>query len=132
MLKKIILPTVLIFIAWTFMDFILHVIILKSQYETSLQLWRPMNEMKMGLMHFVTLITALGFVWIYAFLITEKTLAKGLKFGFWFGLTTGVSMGYGSYSVMPIPYLMALGWFLGTLVETMIAGSIVGRLIKST
>ena len=35
-------------------------------------------------------------------------------------------MGYGSYVVMPIPYSMALTWFLGSLVEAVVAGLIVG------
>lgn len=39
-------------------------------------------------------------------------------------------MGYGTYSFMPIPYLLALGWFLGTVVETTVAGALVGWIIK--
>ena len=35
-------------------------------------------------------------------------------------------MGYGTYSVMPIPYSMALTWFLGAVVEGAAAGLLVG------
>jgi hypothetical protein len=39
-------------------------------------------------------------------------------------------MGYGSYSVMPIPYHMALTWFLGSVVEASVGGMIAGLIIK--
>jgi len=46
------------------------------------------------------------------------------------GFGAGVAMGYGSYSVMPIPYHMALTWFLGTLAEALVAAVVVGLLVK--
>ncbi len=39
-------------------------------------------------------------------------------------------MGLGTYSVMPIPAVLALGWFLGTIVETMVGGLLAGWIVK--
>jgi hypothetical protein len=39
-------------------------------------------------------------------------------------------MGYGSYSVMPIPYKMAFIWFFGSVVETTSGGLLLGLIIK--
>jgi hypothetical protein len=39
-------------------------------------------------------------------------------------------MGYGSYSVMPIPYHMALTWFLGAVSEAMVGGVILGAIVR--
>ena len=39
-------------------------------------------------------------------------------------------MGYGSYSYMPIPYSLALGWFLASTVEGVAAGVVVGLIVK--
>lgn len=47
-----------------------------------------------------------------------------------FGLGAGVSMGYGSYSVMPIPYHMAFTWFLGSVVEATVGGLILGAIVR--
>jgi hypothetical protein len=38
-------------------------------------------------------------------------------------------MGYGSYSVMPIPYHMALTWFMGTVIEAAVGGVILGAIV---
>jgi hypothetical protein len=40
-----------------------------------------MNQMNVPLMHCVTLVTAGCFVLIYAFLVGEKSLASGIRFG---------------------------------------------------
>jgi len=129
MTKKIILATLAIFIAWSILDFILHGYILSSAYQATAYLWRPMSEMKNGLMYAVKLLSALVFVTIYARLIFPKNMNYAVSFGVLFGVGTGISMGYGTYSVMPIPYSMALGWFLGTLVNAILGGFILGWLV---
>ena len=129
-MKKIVLSVIAVFVAWSVLDFVIHGVILKSAYEATANLWRPMNEMKMKVMHMAVLITSFAFAWIYGRMISNKSIAAGLKFGLWWGLGAGVSMGYGTYSVMPIPYLMALIWFLGSLLEGAVAGLIVGGIVK--
>jgi hypothetical protein len=129
-MKRIILSVVAVFIAWSAMDFIMHGIILKSAYAATASLWRPMAEMKMGVMYVSVLIASIAFVLIFSQFFSKKGVGAGLKYGLCFGIATGVSMGYGSYSVMPIPYYMAFTWFLGSVIETAIGGLIAGAIIK--
>ncbi|MBM2835241.1 MAG: hypothetical protein HW406_2402 [Candidatus Brocadiaceae bacterium] len=131
MLKRTFLAVVVVFIAWSILDFIIHGLLLKSTYEATASLWRPMHEMNMTLMHFVTLVFTVCFVLIYGFLIGKKSLVSGIKFGVLFGLATGISMGFGSYSYMPIPLTLAWSWFFGSLIEAIAAGAIVGAIMKS-
>jgi hypothetical protein len=130
MLKKSILAALAVFMVWSALDFVIHGLILKSTYEATAQLWRPMTEMKMGVMHVAVLIAAVAFVSIYARLLARRGVGTGLQYGLWFGLATGVSMGYGTYSVMPIPYHMALTWFLGSLVQGAVGGVITGWIVR--
>jgi hypothetical protein len=129
-MKKTLLSVIAVFVAWSVLDFVIHGVILKSAYEATANLWRPMNEMKMNVMHMAVLIASISFAWIYVRMISNKSIATGLRYGLWWGLGAGVSMGYGTYSVMPIPYLMALTWFLGSLMEGAVAGLIVGGIAK--
>jgi hypothetical protein len=39
-------------------------------------------------------------------------------------------MGYGTYAFMPIPYMLALVWFLGTLVEYVAGALLAGVIIR--
>lgn len=130
MWKKSILAIVAVFIAWSILDYIIHPIILGESYRATAQLWRPMGEMKMGLMYFVSLIHASAFVVLYTLLVNPKSSINGLKYGALYGLGMGISMGYGMYSVMPLPYKIAFVWFWGILLEISVAGFLVGLIVK--
>ncbi len=130
MLKRILLATVAIFVAWEVLDFVIHGLILREAYAASPALWRPMADMKMGLMYIVGVVAAFCFAAIYGWLVRPKSLNAALKYGLLFGMGAGVSMGYGSYSVMPIPYVMAFTWFAGTIVEALVAGVLAGLIIR--
>jgi hypothetical protein len=130
MMKRIVLAVLAVFVAWSVMDIVIHGVILAASYKDTAQLWRPMEQMKMGLMRVVMVISASVFVCLYAFFVGEKTLAKGIAFGVVFGVGAGISMGYGTYAVMPITYKIAITWFLGTVAEATVAGLLVGAIVR--
>jgi hypothetical protein len=131
MAKRTIWAIVAVFLAWSIMDFILHGLFLRSTYEATANLWRPMAQMNMPLMYFVTFVFTVCFVLIYGLLVGQKSLASGIRFGALFGLATGITMGFGSYSYMPIPLTLAWSWFFGSWIEAITAGVIVGAIMKS-
>jgi hypothetical protein len=124
------LAVIAVFIAWSVMDFLIHGVILASSYAATPSLWRPMHEMKMAVMYLSVLITGLCFVLVYVLFFARRGVSIGLRYGLLFGMGAGVSMGYGSYSVMPIPYHMALTWFLGSVVEAAVGGVILGAIVR--
>jgi len=63
-------------------------------------------------------------------MVSVKSLTTGIRYGVFFGLAAGISMGLGSYSCMPIPLTLAWSWFLGMLVEAIVAGALVGAILK--
>ena len=129
-MKRIIIAILAVFGCWAALDFVIHGLILASTYAATPQLWRPMPEMKMGLMYFTVLVTAAVFVYIYARFITDKGIKNAVLYGLIFGIGSGISMGYGTYSVMPIPYAMAFVWFAGGVVEFTVAGLVAGLIVK--
>jgi hypothetical protein len=130
MIKRAVLAILVVFILWTMLDFVIHDVILGSAYQATAALWRPMEEMKMWLVYFSVLISSIVFVFIYARYFAKKGIGTGIQYGLLYGLAAGISMGYGTYAVMPIPYYMALTWFLGTVVETTLGGILTATIIK--
>ncbi|MCX6338647.1 MAG: hypothetical protein NTX71_01845 [Candidatus Aureabacteria bacterium] len=106
-------------LAWNILDEILHGVILCRDYQQTVALWRPFGEMKLGLIRLVELVAAITFVAIYA-----------LRYGLLYGIGAGVSMGYGSYAVMPITHEIACAWFAGSLVESIAGAILIGLIIK--
>jgi hypothetical protein len=129
MLKKTIWAIIAVFVVWSFLDFLIHGVLLKSSYQATANLWRPEDEMIMSVMSVVTLVFSACFVTLYSHLINPKTLAAGVKYGLIFGLATGASMGFGSYCYMPIPISLAISWFFASLIELTIAGVVVGLMV---
>ena len=131
MWKRILLAIVAVFVIWTALDFVIHNLILGPTYEATAKLWRPMDQMKMGLMQVVGIVGSCLFVLIYALLIRPKSLAAAVKYGLLFGLATGIPMGFGTYSYMDIPIHLAVVWAVGSLVKAVAgavaAGFIIGR-----
>jgi len=130
MAKKFILAVVAVFIAWSAMDFVIHGLILRSTYEATAHLWRPMDQINLVLIYMVTLVAAAAFAGLYAAVVTKKSLGTGLMYGFLYGIATGFPMGFGSYCYMPVPLYLAIVWFVGTLAETIVGGALVGAIIK--
>lgn len=124
------IATVLIFISWVISDFIFHEKLLKADYTATASLWRPVEQMNLPLMWGVSLITALIFVIGYCQLIQNKSPQKGIKYGVIIGLLIGIGFGFGSFAYMPITLKIAVTWFISTLVNFTIAGTIVGKLVK--
>ncbi len=63
-------------------------------------------------------------------LFLPRILSGAWNTVYYLELVTGVSMGFGTYSVMPIPLYMAIVWLIGSIVEMALGGIIVGAIIK--
>lgn len=130
MLRRAMLSVLAVFLVWSVLDFIFHGLLLDPTYQATADLWRPVDETNMVLMYAVTLAAAACFVMLYAHLVTRKSLLAGIKLGVIVGLSSGISVGFGSYSYMPIPLTLAWSWFLEALVSGVVAGALVGTLVK--
>ncbi len=131
-MKRFLLAGVSIFILWSVLDWGIHVVLLEEAYQETAELWRGPDEMKMVLMYIVGLLAALCFTGVYALLTNGgTTCSRTVAYGAIAGFGSAVGMGYGSYSVMPIPYSMALTWFLGVLAEGVLAGLILAAVYRT-
>jgi hypothetical protein len=131
-MKRGILAILILFVFWSLADYLIHSLLLSGTYQATAKLWRPMAEMKMFLIHITVLISAVIFVLIYTLFFKYRGAGTGLAYGFLYGIGAGISMGYGTYAVMPIPYALALSWFLGTLFETTLGGLLLGWIVKKS
>ncbi|MCB1871244.1 MAG: hypothetical protein H6964_13820 [Chromatiaceae bacterium] len=129
--RRIYFAIAAVFIGWSVMDFLIHGVLLKPTYAATAALWRPEAEMKMALMSVVTLISSSCFVLIYAFWIESKSTFRAVQYSLIFGLATGISMGFGSYSYMPIPASLAWSWFAASLAEALVAGLLTGIIVRT-
>ncbi len=72
MAKKIIYSVIIVFVVWSILDFVIHQLILGASYQATANLWRPMAQMKMGLMYVVVFLVSIAFVCLYALLCRQS------------------------------------------------------------
>ena len=108
------------------MDYLIHGDLLQATNENTAELWRPMDEMKMGTMQMVVFLSAVLFNILIVKFCNPITVKSATLFGLLYGASVGLGMGYGTYAVMPIPYVLALSWFVGTVFEATAGGLLVG------
>ena len=110
MLKRFLIATVAIFVAWMAVDLALHRFVLGPLFYGVI----------FGLIA--------SYFFLFELLVSPKTVKTGLQFGAILGFVIGLSVGFGTYIHMPVPLALAWGWFLGGWIKAVLAGAILGAL----
>lgn len=71
-----------------------------------------------------------AFVASYQLFVNPKSRSAGLRFGVLIGLLIGLTAGFGAYLRMPIPQVLAWGWFLDGCLKGLTAGVLVGHFLS--
>lgn len=131
-IKKWVITSLVVFVASWIMDFIIHMVILQGAYEATSHIWRPEAEMTsmMWWMWLSGLIWCFLFVYIFAKGYEGRGIMEGVRFGLIIGLFFMLTMSLGNYVTLPIPFSLALYWFIFGLIEITIMGVITSLLYK--
>ena len=132
MTKWFALTVLAVFLAFFILDFIMHVGILKGAYEATKEVWRP--EAEMNSMVWIFWIGTLVFSFFFVLIFTKgyegKGMGEGLRYGFYVGLMFSVPMALGTYGSFPITGGIAFAWFVGGLVECLVAGILASAIYR--
>jgi len=130
---KLAISIVVVIVVWLGADLLVHHVLLGNEYEKDehAKLMRPPKQINHTAYYVAVAASALCFVGIYALLAQPRTVAKGLMYGFLFGVAVGVPMAYGTFAYMKISHMMALGWLGGSLLRCVVGGLVVGLVLKS-
>jgi hypothetical protein len=122
--KNVWVGFVVVYILLTATNFLIHGMLLKSTYEMPevAALMRTPETAKLGI-HFITAAIVAFFVTlVFSKGYEGKGLAEGVRFGFYVGLLMSVPMAYDMYAEYPIPYHLALLWFIYGLLQYIVVG----------
>ena len=115
-------------------DWLVHGVLLSSTYDTEgiKETFRSMEEMqsKMWVMLVMYLVWAFFFTFIFVKGYENKGIMEGIKFGIYIGLFYSFVSAYGNYVIYPIPYSLALQWFIYGLIQSVIFGVAVAAIYK--
>lgn len=127
-MKRFCYACLAVFLIVLALEYFIHGVILKDLYARTMYLWRTDGEIQelAWLMWLGYAIFSAVFVVIYAKGCEPKkpALGQGIRYGAWIGLLMGSTASLVVYAVMPIPAMMSVWWFVGTMVECIVAGAV--------
>jgi hypothetical protein len=130
-INRYLLASLASFIFIFLFEVLFHGNILGPAYERTAHLWRSNAQMNQFI-HW-TLISQILKALIIAFIFTRyhkgKKITEGLRFGAMIGLLLGI-MQFSTYAYMPIPFGLALSWFIGAMFQYTAIGIILSVIYK--
>jgi hypothetical protein len=133
--KKFIIAWIVLFVAWFMGSFVVHGLLLHSDYMLLTNLFRPESDAQkyFPLMILANAILAGAFVWIYARGVEAKPwLAQGVRFGVAVALLTIVPTYLIYFVVQPMPGGVVVKQIISDGVLLVILGIIVAWLYRDT
>jgi len=128
--KKFIIASILVFIVFEILDFIIHGLILKGAYESLASVWRPDMNSLMWIMYVTALIFSFLFVYIFTKGYEGKSIAEGIRYGLLIGLLMLIVGMFNQYAVYPLPFILVLEWFIFGIIQYIIIGIVVAAVYK--
>ncbi len=129
-MKKFWISFIAVFIAMVILNAIIHSLILGPTYQSDemKNIWRTDMQAKMWIYYIVYLITSFFFVLIFSKGYTGKGIIEGVRYGIYIGFLMSVPMAYATYVMIPIPYSVAVQWFIYGMLQYIILGIIVAAI----
>jgi hypothetical protein len=121
-MKKVWIGFIVVFVLMVILGYIIDTLILGSTYESLTNIWRPDMQSKIWIFYLVMLFQAFFFSFIFSKGYEGKGIAEGVRYGLYIGIWMSVGMAYGSYAMIPIPYSLALQWFIYGVIQYIIYG----------
>ena len=128
--KRFVSAVIVVFIAFQIFDYIIHGIILAPAYQKLESIWRPEMMSKMWIMYITSLILSLLFVYIFTKGYEARGIGEGIRYGLLIGLLMNVVGVFNQYVVYPIPFALAIQWFIYGTIEFVICGIIAALIYK--
>lgn len=132
--KRWLISSVAVFVVFSVVGYVVHGVLLDDIYQQTALVWRSKSDMQsmMWLMSIGTAIVALMFAFLYTkgYERNKPGVWQGLRFGLYIWLLVSVGMAFGWYVVLPIPAALSIYWVISGLIQSLLAGVVVGLVYK--
>ena len=132
--KKFWVAFVVIFIVLEILGYLVHGVFLGDTYQSEgiKEIFRSMEEMDSR--WWIMILTDLIWVYFFTFFFVKgyetKGIMEGVRYVAYMGIFVSLVFSYQNYVVLPIPYSLALQWFIYGFVISVILG-VIAALIYS-
>lgn len=132
--KRFVVGSLVVLAVYLIFDYLVNAGVLRTAYESEAlkKLWRPDFADKTWIMWIINVIWSFLFSLIYIKGYEGRGgMMEGVRYGFWIGLFMSVPMAFGQYVVYPIPFQLALQWFVFGTLQSVICGAALAFVYRS-
>ena len=132
--KKFWIAFIVIFIVYEITNIVVHVLILGSTYKSEEIVPIFRTEEILNSTSWIRLFTEVVWSFFFTFIFVKgyenKGIMEGVKFGIYIGLFYSFVWAYQSYWMYPLPYSLALQWFIFGLLQCILLGILAAIIYK--
>jgi hypothetical protein len=128
--KRFIAASLAVYVVSLALGYLVHGVILRPTYDTLKNVWRPDMPSKMWIEWLDGFVVSFLFTYIFTRGYQGRGIMEGLRFGLVIGLFVSIPMAYGTYMIIPIPYYLALEWFLYGTAQVILLGGVAAAVYK--
>jgi hypothetical protein len=129
-LKRYVAASLAVYAVSLALGFLIHGVILAPTYQSIKGIWRTDMTSKMWIEWMDGFLISFLFTYIFTKGYEGKGIMEGVRFGLIVGLLLSIPMAYGTYMIIPIPYYLALEWFLYGTAQSMVLGGVAAAVYK--
>ncbi|MBI1978138.1 MAG: hypothetical protein HYS55_05245 [Candidatus Omnitrophica bacterium] len=122
------------FLVVSVLDMIVHGRLLMGLYTQTQSVWRqgPDGGHLMWLIFLTEALFAFALAWFYTlgYEVGKPALGQGIRFGFYIGIVLVAAQGFTWYAVLPVPFILNLGWLASSMVNSLAAGAVIGLIYR--
>lgn len=130
-MKRLVIGSIAMIVLLTGMEMLVNTVILADAYK-AVTVWRPNADMmsKMWIFNVIWVIVGIVFTYIFSHGYENKGILEGVRYGALMSLIVSLPTAYAQYVIYPIPYHLAMKWFLFGLVEYSIMGAVLSLIFS--
>ncbi len=127
---RLLIATALSFVFSLMYNALVHLVILSTANKQVESLRRVDFSSKVWISLLATFAVLFIFTAIYSLFVSEKSIKRGLFFGFCFGLFIAIIVDVNQDVLYPLPFSLVARWALFGIIEFSLIGIIVGSIVK--
>jgi hypothetical protein len=132
-MKRLLIAAVAVWVTGFLFAFLVHGLWLQNDYMAVKHLFRPDEEMKMGVMALGFAFWAFGVAWLYSKGVeTKDWIGQGLRFGLALACVWLVPTYLGNYATQPYPLALILKALAGDTVNAIASGLVAAFVYRGT
>lgn len=132
--KKLIIAVLAVFVLLEVTGYLIHSVLLSSTYmeETISKAFRPMAEMDAMMWRMMVADFVFSFFFVFIFIkgYQNKGIMEGVRYGVYIALFMNFSASVAQNVVYPIPFSLALQWFIYGSIQMLLIGVVTAFIYK--